>query len=1273
MNLSPNPEVPGGAASTGVAGGGADRDGAGGSGSGASAAAAARDLPPPARRQQQGVTAGNSKASAAAAARDLPPPARRQQQGVTAGNSKASAAAAARDLPPARRPRYRASLSTSSVPVGAAAGNSEASAAAAAGGVPPSLSRFESQKRRDWNTFLQYLRNHRPPLTLARCSGAHVIEFLRFLDQFGKTKVHATGCAYYGQPAPPGPCQCPLRQSWGSLDGLIGRLRAAYEESGGTPESNPFAARSVRIYLREVRDSQAKARGITFEKKRKKPQPADDSGGGQPHHLPHSPRTQVDYSLRSSSTSDYSLVSDLADVEFIHPLQSDSTSGYFFRSDLTDPDEFMHHIQLDSTSDFSLQSDLTDADFLTDADEFFHPLRSHATSDYYLQPNINLTDVEFIHPVGMPSNSDWSDYKPGDIVGRSTDKHEIMELIMSHNPTNRRYTIVCIIGADGLGKTTLASHVYCDDIMRRFFEARAWICLSDACGYEELLRSVIAFLTGVSCQINERDELEDVLKEELIGKKFLLVLDNLCQNNVEICRDLLPLLSVGDKGSVVMVTTSSNMVAGYLDAAHAYNLKPLTHASFLIMAEPSFIEYPPLGSIISEIPSGYSGFPMFAKAIRGILCSAFTQKCLDDTVGSKLTEILSKQDNHILHHLLYLSYSYLSPKQRMCFLYCSIFPRDYTYDKEKLIRLWMAQGFITPEKEKYGYDDCEDAFNELLCRSFFDYMPSSDIKEQKYVMHELSSHLAWSASGDKFFRAHDHEIHSVPQDVHHLSVIPKQCDSEIYFSSFTELRELSTFLLIYNTPVESIDSQFHVMDVNALDECFRSFRCLKTLDLSHTDIKELPESIGYMDSLCFLGLNNTNIRRLPNSICKLFQLQTLELQNSAYLMELPIDIKNLTSLYHLDASNQHNTIYVPPGIGQLTNLQTLTTFTVGGVSWDCKVSELACLNNLKGYLHIQNLNNVDAEDARSACLNTKKLKKLSLEWCHGGEDVESNDKVLIAKEVLDALKPHGLLAELNIKGYYGLEFPSWMADYSLSHLVTITLDNCYNCEKLPPLGVLPLLRCLFIQNLREIRVISSEFCGTGNINYKSFPKLEILKLRDMYNLECWIDVTGGGFPLLRSLSIERCPKLNSIPRFQFVSEISVMSCSKLNLPGLQSLQTLKVGNLGQRKCFALPCELSSLLMLEVICCEHLSSVDGLSHLLSLKHVKLRACPRLNFVQDEPLPNTLETIDIHMNCYALNNWRPNGFEELPDSSAVYRKFFRWSCQYKGVDDVVMLEP
>ncbi|PHT35506.1 Protein LIGHT-DEPENDENT SHORT HYPOCOTYLS 10 [Capsicum baccatum] len=136
--------------------------------------------------------------------------------------------------------------------------------------APQQLSRYESQKRRDWNTFGQYLKNQRPSVPLPQCNYNHVLDFLRYLDQFGKTKVHLNGCLFFGQPDPPGPCTCPLRQAWGSLDALIGRLRAAYEENGGLQENNPFASGAIRVYLREVRDLQAKARGIPYKKKKKK-------------------------------------------------------------------------------------------------------------------------------------------------------------------------------------------------------------------------------------------------------------------------------------------------------------------------------------------------------------------------------------------------------------------------------------------------------------------------------------------------------------------------------------------------------------------------------------------------------------------------------------------------------------------------------------------------------------------------------------------------------------------------------------------------------------------------------------------------------------------------------------------------------------------------------------------------------------------------------------------------------------------------------------------
>ncbi|WCJ24056.1 hypothetical protein M5689_006042 [Euphorbia peplus] len=166
------------------------------------------------------------------------------------------------------------------------------------------LSRYENQKRRDWNTFGQYLRNHRPPLSLSRCSGAHVLEFLRYLDQFGKTKVHTQLCPFFGHPNPPAPCPCPLRQAWGSLDALIGRLRAAFEEHGGQPENNPFGARAVRLYLRDVRDSQAKARGISYEKKKRKRPPQQQQHHQTPGFLMTAPPQPPPHAASAHSSSD---------------------------------------------------------------------------------------------------------------------------------------------------------------------------------------------------------------------------------------------------------------------------------------------------------------------------------------------------------------------------------------------------------------------------------------------------------------------------------------------------------------------------------------------------------------------------------------------------------------------------------------------------------------------------------------------------------------------------------------------------------------------------------------------------------------------------------------------------------------------------------------------------------------------------------------------------------------------------------------------------------
>ncbi|CAI5480814.1 unnamed protein product [Closterium sp. Yama58-4] len=103
--------------------------------------------------------------------------------------------------------------------------------------------KYDAQKQRDWNNFSQYLARHQPPVAMIRATPRHVVEYMRYMDQFGRTRVHDLGCPLYGSSSVRESCVCPMKQAWGSLDALIGRLRAAFEENGGRPETNPFATR----------------------------------------------------------------------------------------------------------------------------------------------------------------------------------------------------------------------------------------------------------------------------------------------------------------------------------------------------------------------------------------------------------------------------------------------------------------------------------------------------------------------------------------------------------------------------------------------------------------------------------------------------------------------------------------------------------------------------------------------------------------------------------------------------------------------------------------------------------------------------------------------------------------------------------------------------------------------------------------------------------------------------------------------------------------------
>lgn len=141
---------------------------------------------------------------------------------------------------------------------------------------------------------------------------------------------------------------------------------------------------------------------------------------------------------------------------------------------------------------------------------------------------------------------------------------------------------------------------------------------------------------------------------------------------------------------------------------------------------------------------------------------------------------------------LRLSYYHLPPQLKRCFAYCSIFPKSYEFKKEKLVLLWMAEGFL---QRPSGNDAMEEAgdkyFRELLSRSFF--QPSTQ-KERCFMMRDLINDLSQFASGEFCCKFEHGKPHKIVGKVRHFAYLMGKLDGAEKVEDLMQVRTLRTFL-----------------------------------------------------------------------------------------------------------------------------------------------------------------------------------------------------------------------------------------------------------------------------------------------------------------------------------------------------------------------------------------------------------------------------------------------------------------------------------------------
>ncbi|XP_068639629.1 disease resistance protein RGA2-like [Aristolochia californica] len=653
---------------------------------------------------------------------------------------------------------------------------------------------------------------------------------------------------------------------------------------------------------------------------------------------------------------------------------------------------------------------------------------------------VHLLEMSVARPIQIREGPDTSPLiDPSTVIGREEEKDKLIKELLGSNESNsgKHFSVIPIQGLGGLGKTTLARLVYDNEEVKKHFEVRGWVCASDKFERRRVTKEIVESITGNPCEVTQPEVL---LKNLIDGKRFLIVIDDVWEDALKYWDDFYIPFIHENQGSKLIVTTRSENVSSVMGTYASFRLANLPYEDclklFLRKACVNDHEerYPNLVKIGKDIVKKCGGVPLAINTLGGLLKSTRKESDWNGVLKSSFWKLPQNEDSIL--PALRLSYYHLPPKVKPCFAFCSLFPKDWRFDKDELIRMWIALGYIQPDgrrEEEVG----DEYFNDLHMRSFFSDNP---YYENEYTMHDLVHDLAESLGKEECIRLHDGKLdlipekNNIPQRGRHASLILSGNAEQASFDDIKSLRRLRTFVALTN--ISSVDN--NSVEFNLIDT-IEELKFLHIMRLRRGMINRVPNVIGCFPLLRYLDLSHTQIEELPDSFCNLSYLQTLNLRGCYKLKKLPNNTVTLKNLRYLNISACTRLTSMPSHIGKLTNLRELTRFIVGKKARK-KIVELKGLNSLKGVLDIEGLENVvDGEEAKEAGLKNKQLRKLSLEWAWGDPQDGSIDE-----DVLENLHPHINLEALCLIRYVGTSLPSWLSN--LPSLQEMQLSSCWKLK-----------------------------------------------------------------------------------------------------------------------------------------------------------------------------------------------------------------------------------
>ncbi|XP_057801537.1 putative late blight resistance protein homolog R1B-14 isoform X2 [Salvia miltiorrhiza] len=668
----------------------------------------------------------------------------------------------------------------------------------------------------------------------------------------------------------------------------------------------------------------------------------------------------------------------------------------------------------------------------------------------------------------------------------------LLQLLDKLTGGHRNRQIIPIVGMGGIGKTTLARHIFEHALVKEHFDLCAWTTISQTYNVRETLREVLYQVSGDSRDdLSDENELGEKLHKYLLGRRYIIILDDMW--SVEVWYKMRFFFPDYNDGSRVIVTTRLSNLAAEVTDSNSIGMRFLDDVySWSLFSKTVFGDegFPlHLEEIGKKIVGKCKGLPLSIVVIGGLLAKSELTLEYWEHIEENLSSTVNSENDEYCLRVLKLSYDHLPAYLKPCFLYMGMFGEDEKIRVAELMRLWVSEGFLKPIINKSSKTIANEYLMELVDRNLILVHRFGAVGNIKYCkMHDLVRDLSFQeAEKQRFYYVLGQHC---PRGINSRRriFIPGSTSDKTVRDALQTMSRARSFICHDDRVPQLLD--------------FRFFRTLTTYKCSS---EYSQENVFQSVNLRYLSAEFRDEFQIPSSISLLWNLHTLIVSCWGGLKTAPVEIWKMHQLKHVEFVYPGMYLPDPPSGHSDVMMENIET--------------------LKGVIDF-NLN----EEVVKRIPN---IKKLYIRYKH---KVMDRVKCLSYLHCLSKLETLRCFIDDGSDEYLqSISFP-----HSLKKL-HLQCGNFFHLEEiLEKIGSLPLLE--------KLRLICGQFATRSwEIVEGQFPSLKYLSLVWCGDMECWT-LEGSCLPRLEQLYLGYMESLEEFPseigEIPTLKSIGLWSCSE---------------------------------------------------------------------------------------------------------------------------------